>query len=192
MELRRVVVTGLGLVTPIGTGVELTWKRLLEGRSGISRSKNSTSQTFLPRSPPKSFAVTGKANSILTIGSRRKTRRKMADFIIFGLAAAQQAIEDANWKPETEEQRYRTGVLIGSGIGGLNEIVEGAETLRERGPRRLSPFFIPMALINLVSGPHLHSLWVQGAQPRRGHSAVLLVHMPSAMPRGSSAWTMRM
>jgi len=81
-----------------------------------------------------------------------KDRRKMADFIIFGLAAAQQAIEDANWKPETEEQRYRSGVLIGSGIGGLNEIVEGADTLRERGPRRLSPFFIPMALINLVSG----------------------------------------
>lgn len=152
MKLRRVVVTGLGLVTPIGTGVELTWKRLLEGRSGAS-----PIQKFDVSDLPAKIAAQvprgeGEGEFNYDDWVTPKDRRKMADFIIFGLAAAQQAIEDANWKPETEEQRYRSGVLIGSGIGGLNEIVEGADTLRERGPRRLSPFFIPMALINLVSG----------------------------------------
>ncbi len=152
MKLRRVVVTGLGMVTPIGTGVELTWKRLLEGRSGAS-----PIQKFDVSDLPAKIAAQvprgeGEGEFNYDDWVTPKDRRKMADFIIFGLAAAQQAIEDANWKPETEEQRYRSGVLIGSGIGGLNEIVEGADTLRERGPRRLSPFFIPMALINLVSG----------------------------------------
>lgn len=152
MELRRVAVTGLGLVTPIGVGVELTWKRLLEGRSGIS-----SIQKFDVSDLPAKIAAQ------VTRGADEgefnfddwvtpKDRRKMADFIIFGLAAAQQAIDDAGWRPETEEERERTGVLIGSGIGGLQEIVDGATTLSERGPRRLSPFFIPMALINLVSG----------------------------------------
>jgi len=152
LKLRRVVVTGLGMVTPIGTGVELTWKRLLEGRSGAS-----PIQKFDVSDLPAKIAAQvprgeGEGEFNYDDWVTPKDRRKMADFIIFGLAAAQQAIEDANWKPETEEQRYRSGVLIGSGIGGLNEIVEGADTLRERGPRRLSPFFIPMALINLVSG----------------------------------------
>ncbi|MEK9946391.1 MAG: beta-ketoacyl-ACP synthase II [Alphaproteobacteria bacterium] len=152
MKLRRVVVTGLGMVTPIGTGVELTWKRLLEGRSGAS-----PIQKFDVSDLPAKIAAQvprgeGEGEFNYDDWVTPKDRRKMADFIIFGLAAAQQAIEDANWKPETEEQRYRSGVLIGSGIGGLDEIVEGADTLRERGPRRLSPFFIPMALINLVSG----------------------------------------
>ena len=140
------------MVTPIGTGVELTWKRLLEGRSGAS-----PIQKFDVSDLPAKIAAQvprgeGEGEFNYDDWVTPKDRRKMADFIIFGLAAAQQAIEDANWKPETEEQRYRSGVLIGSGIGGLDEIVEGADTLRERGPRRLSPFFIPMALINLVSG----------------------------------------
>ena len=152
MELRRVVVTGLGLVTPIGTGVELTWKRLLEGTSGVSPIEKFDVSDLPAKIAAQVDRGDGEGEFNFDDWVTPKDRRKMSDFIIFGLAAAQQAIEDAKWKPETEEQRYRTGVLIGSGIGGLNEIVEGAETLRERGPRRLSPFFIPMALINLVSG----------------------------------------
>lgn len=152
MELRRVVVTGLGLVTPIGTGVELTWKRLLEGRSGITPIEKFDVSDLPAKVAAHVVRGDGEGEFNYDDWVSSKERRKMSDFIIFGLAAAQQAIEDANWKPETEDERYRTGVLIGSGIGGLNEIVEGAETLRERGPRRLSPFFIPMALINLVSG----------------------------------------
>lgn len=152
MKLRRVVVTGLGLVTPIGTGVELTWKRLLEGTSGASPIDKFDISDLPAKIAAHVVRGDGEGEFNYDDWVTPKDRRKMADFIIFGLAAAQQAIEDANWKPETEEQRYRSGVLIGSGIGGLNEIVEGADTLRERGPRRLSPFFIPMALINLVSG----------------------------------------
>jgi 3-oxoacyl-[acyl-carrier-protein] synthase II len=152
LELRRVVVTGLGLVTPIGTGVELTWKRLLEGRSGITPIEKFDVSDLPAKVAAHVVRGDGEGEFNYDDWVSSKERRKMSDFIIFGLAAAQQAIEDANWKPETEDERYRTGVLIGSGIGGLNEIVEGAETLRERGPRRLSPFFIPMALINLVSG----------------------------------------
>jgi 3-oxoacyl-[acyl-carrier-protein] synthase II len=152
LELRRVVVTGLGLVSPIGTGVELTWKRLLEGRSGITPIEKFDVSDLPAKVAAQVVRGDGEGEFNYDDWVSPKERRKMADFIMFGLAAAQQAIEDANWKPETEDERFRTGVLIGSGIGGLNEIVEGAETLRERGPRRLSPFFIPMALINLVSG----------------------------------------
>jgi 3-oxoacyl-[acyl-carrier-protein] synthase II len=152
LELRRVVVTGLGLVTPIGTGVELTWKRLLEGRSGITPIEKFDVSDLPAKVAAQVVRGEGEGEFNYDDWVSPKERRKMSDFIMFGLAAAQQAIEDANWKPETEDERFRTGVLIGSGIGGLNEIVEGAETLRARGPRRLSPFFIPMALINLVSG----------------------------------------
>ena len=139
-------------MTPIGTGVELTWKRLLEGTSGVSPIEKFDVSDLPAKIAAQVDRGDGEGEFNFDDWVTPKDRRKMSDFIIFGLAAAQQAIEDAKWKPETEEQRYRTGVLIGSGIGGLNEIVEGAETLRERGPRRLSPFFIPMALINLVSG----------------------------------------
>ncbi len=152
MELRRVVVTGLGLVTPIGTGVELTWKRLLEGRSGITPIQKFDVSDLPAKIAAQVVRGEGEGDFNFDDWVTPKDRRKMADFIIFGLAAAQQAIEDAGWKPETEEDRCRTGVLIGSGIGGLQEIVEGAKTLDERGPRRLSPFFIPQALINLVAG----------------------------------------
>ena len=152
MELRRVVVTGLGLVTPIGTGVELTWKRLLEGRSGITPIQKFDVSDLPAKIAAQVVRGDGEGDFNFDDWVSPKERRKMADFIIFGLAAAQQAIDDADWHPEGEEDRCRTGVLIGSGIGGLQEIVEGAKTLDERGPRRLSPFFIPMALINLVSG----------------------------------------
>jgi 3-oxoacyl-[acyl-carrier-protein] synthase II len=152
LELRRVVVTGLGLVTPIGVGVELTWKRLLEGRSGITPIEKFDVSDLPAKIAAQVVRGTGEGEFNFDDYVSPKERRKMADFIMFGLAAAQQAIEDAGWRPETEEDKCRTGVLIGSGIGGLQEIVDGATTLAERGPRRLSPFFIPMALINLVSG----------------------------------------
>lgn len=152
MELRRVVVTGLGLVTPIGVGAELTWKRLLEGRSGITPIEKFDVSDLPAKIAAQVVRGTGEGEFNFDDYVSPKERRKMADFIMFGLAAAQQAIEDAGWRPETEEDKCRTGVLIGSGIGGLQEIVDGATTLAERGPRRLSPFFIPMALINLVSG----------------------------------------
>ncbi len=148
--MRRVVVTGLGLVTPLGCGVEQTWEKLIAGRSGI-RGIQSFDVSDLPS---KIAGVVprgdGEFNPDDWVPS--KDRRRMADFVVFGLAAAQQAVDDAGWNPETEEERDRTGVLIGSGIGGLQSIVDGAKVLEERGPRRLSPFFIPAALINLISG----------------------------------------
>ena len=124
------VVTGLGLVTPIGTGVELTWKRLLDGRSGITPIEKFDVSDIPAKVAAQVVRGAGEGEFNYDDWVSPKERRKMADFIMFGLAAAQQAIEDANWRPETEDQRYRTGVLIGSGIGGLNEIVEGSETLR--------------------------------------------------------------
>ncbi|MSO65625.1 MAG: beta-ketoacyl-[acyl-carrier-protein] synthase II [Alphaproteobacteria bacterium] len=152
MELRRVVVTGLGLVTPLASGVKETWERLLAGRSGIS-----SIQSFDVSDLPAKIAGQiprgdgpGQFNPDHWVST--KDRRKMADFILFGLAAAQQAVEDSGWKPEGEEDKIRSGVMIGSGIGGLPTIVEGALLMQEKGPRRLSPFFIPSSLINLVSG----------------------------------------
>lgn len=150
--MRRVVVTGLGLVTPLGCGVEQTWKNLIAGRSGV-RGIQSFDVTDLP-SKIAGIVPRGDGDGEFNVDDwvPPKDRRKMADFVMFGLAAAQQAVDDAGWNPETEEERDRTGVLIGSGIGGLQSIVDGAKVLEERGPRRLSPFFIPAALINLISG----------------------------------------
>lgn len=150
--MRRVVVTGLGLITPLGCGVEQTWEKLIAGRSGI-RGIQSFDVSDLPSKiagvVPRGDGD-GEFNPDDWVPS--KDRRRMADFVIFGLTAAQQAVDDAGWNPETDEERDRTGVLIGSGIGGLQSIVDGAKVLEERGPRRLSPFFIPAALINLISG----------------------------------------
>jgi len=152
LELRRTVVTGLGLVTPLGCGVKETWERLLVGRSGVSGI-----QSFDVSDLPSKIAGQvpqgdgpGMFNPDHWVST--KDRRKISDFILYGIAAAQQAVDDAGWKPEGEEDRIRTGVMIGSGIGGLPAIVEGTLVVEEKGPRRLSPFFIPSALINLVSG----------------------------------------
>jgi 3-oxoacyl-[acyl-carrier-protein] synthase II len=150
--MRRVVVTGLGLVTPLGCGVEQTWEKLIAGRSGI-RGIESFDVSDLPSKiagiVPRGDGD-GEFNADDWVPS--KDQRRMADFVVFGLAAAQQAVADSGWTPETEDEQDRTGVLIGSGIGGLQSIVDGAKVLEERGPRRLSPFFIPAALINLISG----------------------------------------
>lgn len=151
--MRRVVVTGLGLVTPLATGVEQTWQRLLAGESGIRAIQNfdvSDLASKIAGQPPKGETSEGGFNADDWVST--KDQRKVDRFIVYGMAAAQQAIENAGWMPQDEESLDRTGVLMGSGIGGLETICEGAVTVHERGPRRLSPFFIPAALINLLSG----------------------------------------
>lgn len=151
--MTRVVVTGMGLLTPLGRGVEGNWKSLTEGQSGI-RAIDAFDVDDLPcriggqvpteEGHPYRFDVDALVSP--------KERKRMDDFIVFGLAAADDAIEDSGWKPETDADRERTGVIIGSGIGGLQTIYNNSITLSEKGPRRISPFFIPSSLINLVSG----------------------------------------
>ncbi|MCX7299292.1 MAG: beta-ketoacyl-ACP synthase II [Rhodobacterales bacterium] len=151
--MRRVVVTGLGLVTPLADGVELSWQRLLEGRSGAG-----TITQFDARNVVTNYAcevmrgdgTDGTFNPDTYM--EPKDQRKVDDFILFGIAAAQQAVTDSGWMPEDQESRERTGVMIGSGIGGLNSIAQTALLIKEKGPKRVSPFFIPGALINLISG----------------------------------------
>ncbi len=151
--MRRVVVTGLGLVTPLGCGAKHTWSRLLNAESGI-RAIQSFDVSDLPAkiagTLPAGSLADGYYNADEYVAA--KDRRRMGDFIIFAVAAAQQAVEDAGWKPTDEYELERTGVLVGSGIGGLTEMDAGAVLLKEEGPRRISPFFIPSALINLASG----------------------------------------
>src|SRR2546421_4574936 len=151
--MRRVVVTGMGLVTPLGIGLERNWSSLTAGESGV-RAIQSFEVSDLPAriaaQVPRGDTDSGLFNADDWVPP--KDQRKMDGFIVYALAAAAQAIEDANWRPDSEEARERTGVMIGSGIGGLPGITDGALTLHERGPRRLSPFFIPANLINLASG----------------------------------------
>ena len=151
--MRRVVVTGLGLVTPLASGVEATWSRLLAGRSGartISPFDASHLATDYACLGPVGDGSDGTFNP--DDWMEPKERRKVDDFILYGLAAAVQAVEDAGWTPDGTEDRERTGVLIGSGIGGLSSIADTSITLKDKGPRRVSPFFVPGALINLISG----------------------------------------
>ena len=151
--MRRVVVTGLGLVTPLADGVEETWTRLLDGQSGAGPITQ-----FDPEGLATTYACEVKrgdgTNGTFDADKYMapKEQRKVDDFILFGVAAAQQAVEDSGWVAETDEQKNRTGVLIGSGIGGLKSIADTAVMIEEKGPRRVSPFFIPGALINLISG----------------------------------------
>ena len=151
--MRRVVVTGLGLVTPLASGVEETWTRLLDGQSGagpITRFDPVNVLTKYACQVPDGDGTDG--TFFADTYMHPKERRKVDDFILYGIAAAQQAVEDAGWMPEDEEGRLRTGVMIGSGIGGLQSIEETALIIRDKGVRRVSPFFIPGALINLISG----------------------------------------
>lgn len=151
--MRRVVVTGLGIVSPLACGVEETWSRLLAGKSGagpIGRFDASDLATTYACELPLGDGSDGTFNPDDWMES--KERRKVDDFILYGVAAADQAVRDAGWTPENEESLRRTGVMIGSGIGGLRWIEDTSILLKERGPRRVSPFFIPGSLINLVSG----------------------------------------
>jgi len=153
--MRRVVVTGLGLVTPLACGVEESWSRLLDGQSGagpiqgfdaVESGLTTTYACEVPRGDGNDGTFDPDAWVL------PKEQRKIGDFILFGIVAAEMAVTDAGWKPEAEEDLLRTGVLIGSGIGGLDSIAKTAILIKERGPRRVSPFFIPGALVNLISG----------------------------------------
>jgi len=151
--MRRVVVTGLGLVTPLGSGVEASWRRLVAGESGLGAIQKfdvSDLPAKVAGTVPRGDTAQGLFNADDWVPP--KDQRKMDEFIVYGVAAGEMAIADSGWAPQTDEQRERTGVMIGSGIGGLQAIYEGSITLKEKGPRRISPFFIPSALINLVSG----------------------------------------
>ena len=151
--MRRVVVTGLGLVTPLACGVEETWSRLLAGQSGagpITRFRVDDLPTKIACQVPRGDGSNGTFNPDQWVDP--KEQRRMDDFIIYGLAAAKQAVADSGWEAKTDEDKNRTGVLIGSGIGGLDGIEQGSILVHEKGPRKLSPFFIPGRLINLVAG----------------------------------------
>jgi 3-oxoacyl-[acyl-carrier-protein] synthase II len=152
MSSRRVVVTGIGMVTPLGYGADTCWRRLIDGQSGIRR----IDRFDVDDLPAKiaGLVPTGEEAGAFRIDEvvAPKDARKNDLFIIYGIAAAVEAVRDAGWTPDDEESRQRTGVLIGSGIGGLSTIADTAVELEHRGPRRVSPFFIPASLINLVSG----------------------------------------
>jgi len=158
--MRRVVVTGLGLLTPLGSGVEHVWQGIRDGRSGIGPITNFDVEGW-------GCTIAGEIPSVDGRGGGApgqpgvfdheqvmspKDRKRVDDFIVYAIAAADEALADANWKPESDEDQERTGVMVGSGIGGLGPIAETAIILKEQGPRRVSPFFIPSALINLTSG----------------------------------------
>lgn len=151
--MRRVVVTGLGLVTPLADGVEASWSKLLAGQSGAGPITGFDASKLITQyacEVPLGDGSNDTFNPDAYLAP--KDQRKVDTFILFGLAAAEQAVRDANWMPEDEESLERTGVLIGSGIGGLNSIANTAIMMAEKGPRRVSPFFVPGALINLISG----------------------------------------
>ena len=151
--MRRVVITGLGMVTPLASGVEATWSRLLEGRSGASRIERFQVDDLpcqIACQIPRGDGSDGTYNP--DDWMEPKEQRKVDEFIVFAVAAADQAVRDSGWMPTDYDDQIRTGVLIGSGIGGVDGIVEAGYTLRDKGPRRVSPFFIPGRLINLASG----------------------------------------
>ena len=151
--MRRVVITGLGLVTPLACGVEASWSRLLAGKSGagpITRFKVDDLPARIACDVPRGDGSDATFNPDQWVDP--KEQRRIDDFILYGLTAAQQAVTDSGYEPKTEDERERAGVLIGSGIGGLDGIEQASILVHEKGPRRLSPFFIPGRLINLASG----------------------------------------
>lgn len=150
--LRRVVVTGLGMVSPLGCGVEPSWKKLVAGTSGASRIESFDVSDIAAKIACQVPRGTGPAEYNADDWMDPKDQRKVDEFIVFAMAAAKQALDDAAWHPKTYAEQTTTGVIIGSGIGGIGGISETALTLAEKGPRRVSPFFIPGRLINLASG----------------------------------------
>jgi len=151
--MRRVVVTGMGMVTPLGCGVDVSWQRILEGRSGarqIDTFETSDLPCRIACMVPRGDGSDGTFNPDQWM--EPKEQRKVDPFIMYALSAARQALDDAGWKPSTPDEQFATGVMIGSGIGGVGGIAEGAILVKERGPRKLSPFFIPGRIINLASG----------------------------------------
>ena len=158
--MRRVVVTGIGLLTPLGQGTELSWKAILAGKSGAGRISHFDPEVYACQVACEVPRVDGRGGGGPDIeGSfdpdrtmAPKDQRRVDDFILYAVAAADEAVRDSGWVPETAEDAERTGVIIGSGIGGLATIEINSVELHEKGPRRISPFFIPSALINLASG----------------------------------------
>ncbi|MDD3838755.1 MAG: beta-ketoacyl-ACP synthase II [Phenylobacterium sp.] len=158
--MRRVVVTGIGLITPLGQGREHVWKELLAGKSGLGNITTFDASDYACRVAGEVPRVDGRGGGGPDVpGSfdpdqtmSAKDRRRVDDFILYAIAAADEAVRDAEWTPEDEAERERTGVMLGSGIGGLASIEATSVELHEKGPRRVSPFFIPSALINLASG----------------------------------------
>ncbi|WP_040585919.1 beta-ketoacyl-ACP synthase II [Allomesorhizobium alhagi] len=151
--MRRVVVTGMGLLSPFGVGVEHGWRELLTGRSAAKRITEFEVEDLpckVAHVIPRGDGSEGSFNPEAYL--EPKELRKIGDFILYGIAAADEALKDSGWEPQTEEDRCATGVMIGSGIGGIDGIADNALVLKERGPRRISPFFIPGNIINLVSG----------------------------------------
>ncbi|MEO9514600.1 MAG: beta-ketoacyl-ACP synthase II [Paracoccaceae bacterium] len=151
--MRRVVVTGLGLVTPLADGVEASWDRILDGQSGagpIEQFDTDGLTTTYACEVPRGDGSDGSFHADTYLSP--KEQRKIDTFMMFGIAAAEQAVQDSGWMPDDKESLERTGVLIGSGIGGLNSIANTTMLMEEKGPRRVSPFFVPGALINLISG----------------------------------------
>lgn len=150
--MRRVVVTGIGLITPLGGDANSTWNNLIAGKSGIAK----IDRFDVSDLPAKiaGLVKSGDGEGLFNADKYMsgKDQRKVDTFIVYGVSAAVQAVEDSGWKPQDDEGQRRTGVMIGSGIGGLQEIEASAYVLKERGPSRISPFFIPASLINLVSG----------------------------------------
>jgi len=158
--MRRVVITGLGLVTPLGSGVEHVWQGILDGRSGIRPITAFDTEgygcTIAGEVPSVDGRGGGEAGQPGVFDPDQvmsaKDRKRVDDFILYAIAAADEALADANWKPESEDDKEATGVMVGSGIGGLGPIADTAIVLKEQGVRRVSPFFIPSALTNLASG----------------------------------------
>jgi len=151
--MRRVVVTGMGMLTPLGCGVEPTWQRLIKGESGAKKVDTFDVADLACKIAcviPRGDGSDGTFNPDQWI--EPKEQRKVDDFIVYAMCAANQALDDAGWRPQSYQDQTRTGALIGSGIGGIESIADVAVTLKERGPRRVTPFFIPGCIINLASG----------------------------------------
>jgi 3-oxoacyl-[acyl-carrier-protein] synthase II len=151
--MRRVVVTGLGLLSPLAMGYERSWQRLLAGESGAATVEGfeySDLASTIANQVPRGDGTDGTFSPDVFL--EQKEQRKIGDFILFGIAAADEALKDSGWEPKTDDERYATGVMIGSGIGGISGIHDTSLLLAEKGPRRVSPFFIPGNIINMVSG----------------------------------------
>src|SRR5215468_4234188 len=151
--MRRVVVTGLGMLTPLGCGVDHTWQRLIAGQSGVTRVERfevSDLPSRIAGQIPHGDGSNGtyKADQWM----EPKEQRKVDEFIVYAMCAAKQALDDAGWKPQSYDDQIVTGVLMGAGIGGAGGIADTGVVLKERGPRRVSPFFVPGRIINLASG----------------------------------------
>jgi len=150
--MRRVVVTGMGIVSPLGAGLKVNWDALTASKSGIGRITRFDASDLTCRIAGEVPRGTEAGQLNLDAHVPPKDQKKMDDFILYGVAAADEAIADSGWVPGNDEERERTGVMIGSGIGGLSSIYDTSIVLHEKGPKRVSPFFIPMSLINLCSG----------------------------------------